>query len=86
MTNHSRYLVTASGGEELDLTYAKEIRSNNLFPFGLHNYAIYRTPDSVFVKATNSDNPNLMLDTYEVISEAAAVHYEHPHHRQIEEE
>ncbi|KAA3439186.1 hypothetical protein [Rufibacter hautae] len=85
MTQHSRYLITATGGEEIDLTYAKELRSNNLFPFGLHNYAIYHTPEGLFVKATNSDNPNLMLDQYEVIEEAAARGYSHPHQR-VEEE
>ncbi|MFC6997845.1 hypothetical protein [Rufibacter roseus] len=86
MTDHSRYLVTATGGQELDLTYAKEIRSNNLFPFGLHNYAIYRTPEGVYVKGSNSDNPNLMLDTYEVIEEQEARNYQHPHQRLVEEE
>lgn len=85
MTQHSRYLVTAAGGEEIDLTYAKELRSNNLFPFGLHNYAIYQTPEELFVKGTNSDNPHLMLDQYEVIDEAAARGYSHPFQR-VEEE
>lgn len=85
MTDHSRYLVTAASGEELDLTYAKELRSNNLFPFGQHNYAIYQASESIFVKATNSNNPDLMLDFYEVIDEATARHYQHPHHRVIEE-
>ncbi|WP_181305880.1 hypothetical protein [Rufibacter sp. XAAS-G3-1] len=85
MTQHSRYLVTAATGEEIDLTYAKELRSNNLFPFGLHNYAIYHTPEGVFVKGTNSGNLNLMLDHYEVIEEAAAREYAHPHQRQEEE-
>jgi len=85
MKDHSRYLVTAAGGEELDLTFAKEIRSNNLFPFGPHNYAIYQTPEGVFVKATNADNPNLMLDSYEVIDGATARAYQHPHHRLVEE-
>ncbi|MBC3541453.1 hypothetical protein ACFSC6_15565 [Rufibacter sediminis] len=85
MTQHSRYLVTASGGEEIDLTYAKELRSNNLFPFGLHNYAIYQTPEGQFVKGTNTGNLNLMLDRYEVIEETAARGYAHPHQR-VEEE
>ncbi|MFB9864135.1 hypothetical protein [Rufibacter immobilis] len=86
MANHTLYLVTATGGEQLDLTHAKELRSNNLFPFGLHNYALYRTPEGVYVKGSNSDNPNLMLDQYEVISEEAARTYVHPHQRIVEEE
>ncbi|RNI31042.1 hypothetical protein [Rufibacter latericius] len=85
MTQHSRYLVTALGGEEIDLTFAKELRSNNLFPFGLHNYAIYQASEALFVKGTNSGNPNLMLDQYEVIEEDAARGYSHPHQR-VEEE
>ncbi|WP_192821534.1 hypothetical protein [Rufibacter sp. LB8] len=85
MTSHSLYLVTATGGEELDLTYAKELRSNNLFPFGQHNYAIYRTPEGVYVKGTNSGNLNLMLDQYEVMQEEEAKTYKHPFQR-LEEE
>lgn len=85
MIDHSRYLVVASGGQEIDLTHAKEIRSNNLFPFGQHNYAIYQASEEVFVKATNSNNPNLMLDTYEVIDEATARNYQHPYLRIVED-
>ncbi len=85
MTDHNRYLVIALGGQEIDLTHAKELKSNNLFPFGPHNYAIYQASEEVFVKATNANNPNLMLDTYQVIDHNTALHYQHPHHRIIEE-
>ncbi|GAA4315769.1 hypothetical protein [Nibribacter koreensis] len=85
MTQHTLYLVKTSNGAEHDLTSAKELRSNNLFPFGLHNYAIYRTPEGAYIKGTNSDNPNLMLDQYEEITEQEAKGYQHPHHRIIEE-
>ncbi|QHL87148.1 hypothetical protein GU926_06770 [Nibribacter ruber] len=85
MTQHTLYLVTTSNGAQHDLTFAKEIRSNNLYPFGLHNYAIYATPEGAFVKATNSGTLQLMLDQYDEISEAEAHAYQHPH-RRIEEE
>ncbi|AKQ46132.1 hypothetical protein TH63_11615 [Rufibacter radiotolerans] len=85
MSQHTKYLVTTTDGQEFDLTFAKELRSNNLFPFGLHNYAIYRTPEGVYVKGTNSGNDKLMLDQYEVMEEGAAQAYKHPHYR-IEEE
>ncbi|GAB2550163.1 hypothetical protein [Rufibacter soli] len=85
MSQTSKYLVTTARGEEFDLTYAKELRSNNLFPFGLHNYAIYRTPEGVYVKGSNSGNDQLMLDQYETMEEEAAKAYKHPHFR-IEEE
>ncbi|WP_207435824.1 hypothetical protein [Sabulibacter ruber] len=81
MTQHSLYLIKTTTGEELDLTYAKELRSNNLYPFGIHNYAIYRTPEGVYVKGTNNGNVHLMLDQYEVLDEQAATTYVHPHHR-----
>lgn len=86
MTDHTRYLVTTSAGEELDLTFAKELRSNNLFPFGVHNYAIYHTPEGTFVKGLNSGNGQLMLDQYETITEQEARNYQHPFARQVEEE
>ncbi|AMM50114.1 hypothetical protein TH61_01490 [Rufibacter sp. DG15C] len=85
MTQHTLYIVQTSNGGEHDLTLAKEIRSNNLYPFGLHNYAIYRTPEGAFVKGTNSGTLHLMLDQYEEISEQEALGYQHPH-RRIEEE
>ncbi|WP_205502983.1 hypothetical protein [Rufibacter psychrotolerans] len=81
MTQHSLYLIKTTSGQELDLTYAKELRSNNLYPFGIHNYAIYRTPQGVYVKGTNTGNVHLMLDQYEVIEETAAREYVHPYHR-----
>ncbi|MBA9075731.1 MULTISPECIES: hypothetical protein [Rufibacter] len=81
MAEHTRYLITTSQGQEFDLTLAKELRSNNLYPFGLHNYAIYRSPEGVYIKGTNSGNLHLMLDTYEVIQEPEAQSYRHPHHR-----
>jgi hypothetical protein len=85
MPDHSLYLVTTTEGEQFDLTTAKEIRSNNLFPFGLHNYAIYQTADGVFIKGLNSGNGKLMLDRYEKIAASEARNYVHPHFR-IEEE
>lgn len=81
-TDKNRFLVTTLHNQQIDLTKAKELRSNNLFPFGRHNYAIYRTPDNVFVKGTNSGLETHMLDTYEVIAEAAALQYQHPYFRQ----
>ena len=75
------FLVTTSSNRQVDLTKAKELRSNNLFPFGRHNYAIYRTPDDLYIKGTNSGTATHMLDTYELIEEAAAWQYEHPHLR-----
>lgn len=81
MAASSRYLITTTQGQELDLTTAKELRSNNLYPFGLHNYAIYRSPEGVYVKGTNTGNLHLMLDYYEVIEENQARSYVHPHQR-----
>ncbi|WP_228466961.1 hypothetical protein [Adhaeribacter swui] len=82
MENKHLFLITTANNETVDLTKAKEMRSNNLFPFGRHNYAIYRTPDNVYVKGTNSGNETHMLDTYEIIEEATALGYAHPYFRE----
>lgn len=77
-----RYLVTTTDGQQVDLTKAREIRSNNLYPFGRHNYAIYRSPEGLYVKGTNAASPEQMLDTFEITDEAAALSYQHPYIRQ----
>ncbi len=82
MENKHLFLITTNTNETVDLTKAKELRSNNLFPFGRHNYAIYRTPDDVYVKGTNSGRETHMLDTYEIIDEATALGYQHPYFRE----
>jgi len=82
MENKHLFIVTTNTNEKVDLTKAKELRSNNLFPFGRHNYAIYRTPENLFVKGTNSGLETHMLDTYEIIDETAARKYDHPYFRE----
>ena len=82
MENKHLFLITTTTNETVDLTKAKELRSNNLFPFGRHNYAIYRTPDTVYVKGTNTGRETHMLDTYEIIDETAALQYQHPYFRE----
>lgn len=72
------FIVTTQDQQRLDLTKGKELRSNNLYPFGRHNYAIYQSPEGVFVKGTNIATKTHMLDTYEIISEAEALAYQHP--------
>jgi hypothetical protein len=77
----SRYTVTTTSGQQVDLTQAQILRSNNLYPFGQHNYAIYETPEGVFVKALNSGEREIMLTSYELIGEQEARHYDHPYFR-----
>ncbi|MCX2740051.1 hypothetical protein [Pontibacter anaerobius] len=77
----SRYIVTTTNGEQVELTQAQILRSNNLYPFGQHNYAIYETPEGVFVKALNNGEREIMLTHYEVIDEASARSYDHPYFR-----
>lgn len=77
----SRYTVTTTSGQQVDLTQAHILRSNNLYPFGQHNYAIYETPEGVFVKALNSGEREIMLTSYELIGEQEARHYDHPYFR-----
>ncbi|WP_187264345.1 hypothetical protein [Pontibacter beigongshangensis] len=78
----SRYLVKTTTGQEADLTQATILKSNNLYPFGSHNYAIYETPEGLFVKAMNAGEREIMLTHYELIDEATARQYSHPYFRQ----
>jgi hypothetical protein len=84
MTDKNRYIVTTDGGEQVELTNAKVVKSNNLYPFGQHNYAIYETPEGVYVKALNIGEREIMLNRYEVIEEEAARSYSHPYIREDE--
>lgn len=80
------YLATLPDGQTIDLTKAKALKGNNLYPFGPHNFAIYQTQDNVFVKATNRGEREIMLNYYEVIPQAEAEKYKHPYVREDEEE
>lgn len=81
MSDKHKFLVTTTDKRQVDLTKGKELRSNNLFPFGRHNYAIYLSPEGLYIKGTNSGIESHMLDTYEVIAEADALDYRHPFRR-----
>ena len=82
MSHKSKYLVKTVSGEKAELTNARILKSNNLYPFGRHNYAIYETPDHLFVKATNNGARETMLTDYELLDEATARNYNHPYHRE----
>jgi hypothetical protein len=81
MSDKHKFLVTTTDNRRIDLTKGKELRSNNLFPFGKHNYAIYLAPEGIYVKGTNSGIESHMLDTYEIIPQQAALDYQHPFKR-----
>jgi hypothetical protein len=81
MSDKHRFLVTTIDNRQVDLTKGRELRSNNLFPFGKHNYAIYLAPEGIYVKGTNSGIESHMLDTYEIIPEQEALAYQHPFRR-----
>ena len=78
----NRYIARTADGQEIELTQATIIRSNNLYPFGKHNYAIYETPDGQFVKGMNNGEREIMLTNYELISETEARNYSHPYFRE----
>ncbi|GAB3820608.1 hypothetical protein [Pontibacter rugosus] len=77
----SRYIVTTTDGQQVELTQAVILKSNNLYPFGQHNYAIYETPEGKFIKAMNSGEREIMLTQYEMIDETSARSYNHPYFR-----
>ncbi|NEM98141.1 hypothetical protein [Pontibacter burrus] len=78
----SRYIARTADGQEVELTQATIIKSNNLYPFGQHNYAIYETPDGQFVKGMNNGEREIMLTSYELIEESEARNYSHPYYRE----
>jgi hypothetical protein len=78
----SRYIINAAGGQQVDLTQAVILKSNNLYPFGQHNYAIYETPDGTFVKGLNKGEREIMLTHFELMDEASARNYSHPYIRE----
>jgi hypothetical protein len=84
MTDKNIYLVTTPDGQQIDLTKARSLKGNNLYPFGPHNFAIYQTPDNIFVKGTNRGERETMLNYYEIIPEAEARNYQHPYTREDE--
>lgn len=84
MTDKNRYIVTIQNGQQIELTQARVVKSNNLYPFGQHNYAIYETPEGYFVKALNSGERETMLTSYELINEETARNYSHPYIREDE--
>lgn len=82
MADKNLFIVTTQQNQQIDLTKGKELRSNNLYPFGRHNYAIYLAPDGQYVKGTNVSSATHMLDTYELIPEAEAINYQHQYVRE----
>ena len=82
MEDKNRFIVQTPTHGAVDLTKGKELRSNNLYPFGIHNYAIYQSPEGLFIKGTNTGHKDLMLTSYEVIPEADALSYKHPYFRE----
>jgi hypothetical protein len=82
MADKNLFLVTTPDNQQIDLTKGKELRSNNLYPFGQHNYAIYRAPTGQYIKGTNTGTATYMLNTYEIITEEEALTYQHPFRRQ----
>lgn len=84
MADKNSYIVTTDNGEQVELTNAKVVKSNNLYPFGQHNYAIYETPEGAFVKAMNSGEREIMLTDYTLITESEARNYDHPYYREDE--
>ncbi len=82
--SQNKYIVPVPGGQQVDLTKAIILKSNNLYPFGEHNYAIYETPEGNFVKGLNSGEREIMLTHFEKMEEAEARNYTHPYIREDE--
>lgn len=81
---NSKFTVTLANGEQVDLTQATILKSNNLYPFGQHNYAIYESPEGIFVKGLNKGEREIMLTHFELLDEATARNYSHPYIREDE--
>lgn len=75
---NSKFIATLANGQQADLTQATILKSNNLYPFGEHNYAIYETPEGTFIKGLNKGEREIMLTHFELLSETEARQYVHP--------
>ena len=82
MTNKNKFIVKTTGGQVADLTNATTLKSNNLYPFGKHNYSVYETPEGVFVRGVNSGEREIMLTHFEMLDEATARNYKHEYTRE----
>ncbi|MFD2514417.1 hypothetical protein ACFSRY_11110 [Pontibacter locisalis] len=77
MTSKNKFIVTTTNGQQADLTNAVTLKSNNLYPFGKHNYSVYETPDGKFVRGLNRGEREIMLTHFEMIDEQSARNYKH---------
>jgi hypothetical protein len=82
MTNKNKFVVTTTSGEQADLTNAITLRSNNLYPFGRHNYSVYESPEGVFVLGLNNGEREVMLTHFEMLNEQRARAYKHEYIRE----
>ncbi|GAB3200362.1 hypothetical protein ABID22_003570 [Pontibacter aydingkolensis] len=82
MTNKNKFIVTTTSGETAELTNATTLKSNNLYPFGRHNYAVYETPEGKFVRGLNKGEREVMLTHFELLDEATARNYKHDYTRE----
>ncbi|MDX5420874.1 MAG: hypothetical protein LPK07_07595 [Hymenobacteraceae bacterium] len=78
----SKFIVTTTDGRQADLTNATTLKSNNLYPFGRHNYSIYETPDGLFVRGLNRGEREIMLTHFEMLDEQTARNYKHDYNRE----
>ena len=74
--------MTTTDGRQADLTNATTLKSNNLYPFGRHNYSIYETPDGLFVRGLNRGEREIMLTHFEMLDEQTARNYKHDYNRE----
>ena len=82
MTNKNKFIITTTSGQTADLTNATTLKSNNLYPFGRHNYAVYETPEGLFVRGLNKGEREIMLTHFEMLDEATARNYKHEYYRE----
>lgn len=82
MTDKNQFIVTTTTGEQANLTNAITLRSNNLYPFGRHNYAVYEGENGVFVLGLNSGEREIMLTHFEMLDEQTARNYKHTYLRE----
>lgn len=82
MTNKNKFIVTTTSGQKVDLTNAVTLKSNNLYPFGRHNYSVYETPEGNFVRGLNSGEREIMLTHFEMTDEQTARNYRHEYTRE----
>lgn len=62
-------------GKTFNLHQAAPLASNVVFPFGKHNFIVYKTRSGFYLRGNNTGTPLQLLNAFELISRHEALSY-----------